>query len=145
MDDGSVNVDYTSPAAAQLWKTIEPIITLMSGKMKQFLGIFGVDEREQLNEETIEEEMPNIQTVKSLITRVQNNMENAVNDGEVEETGEHDTDDLNESKKDIPSLQFYNGVEGCIAVEKFQDCLSCKKIEDISQVTYDGIFSLELK
>eukprot|EP00978_Attheya_sp_CCMP212_P002729 scaffold5585_cov57-Attheya_sp.AAC.11 len=144
MDDGTVDVDYTSPAAAHLWNTIAaPIINLMSGKMKQFLGIFGVDDTmispfcktfenvnelrtvfllycppslqqqqngehtdtgEQLNEETIEEEMPNIQTVKSLITKVQNNMENAVNDDEVEETGEHDTDDLNDSENDIPIL-----------------------------------------
>ena len=44
MDNGSINVDYNSTEVAQLWNKIAPIIKLMSGKMKQFLGIFGVDE-----------------------------------------------------------------------------------------------------
>ena len=36
-------------------------------------------------------------------------------------------------------------MDGSISLEKFRDCLSCNKIEDISQLTYDGICSLELK
>ena len=44
MDNVSISVDYYSPAAAKLWNNIAPIINLMSGKMKIFLGNFGVDE-----------------------------------------------------------------------------------------------------
>ena len=41
-DDGSIHVDYNSPVVAQLWSIIKPIISMISGKMKEFLGIFGV-------------------------------------------------------------------------------------------------------
>ena len=37
--DGSIHVDYNSPAVVQLWDIIKPIINMTSGKMKQFLGI----------------------------------------------------------------------------------------------------------
>jgi hypothetical protein len=41
---GSIHVDYNSPAVVQLWDIIKPIINLTSGKMKEFLGFFGVKE-----------------------------------------------------------------------------------------------------
>ena len=44
MDYGSIEVDYDSPAVAKLWNNIAPIISLMRVKMKQFLGVLGVDE-----------------------------------------------------------------------------------------------------
>eukprot|EP00978_Attheya_sp_CCMP212_P000273 scaffold503_cov71-Attheya_sp.AAC.3 len=72
-------------------------------------------------------------------------MVNAINDDEIVETGDHDTGELDETERDFPSLKFYNAVDGSISLEKFHDCLSCNKIEDTSQLTYDGICSLELK
>eukprot|EP00978_Attheya_sp_CCMP212_P040445 scaffold221007_cov47-Attheya_sp.AAC.1 len=80
-------------------------------------------------------------------------MGNAINDDEIVETDHDDeiletdpgTGNLDENKSDFPSLKFYNAVDGSLSLEKFRDCLSCNKIEDISQLTYDGIFSLELK
>ena len=57
------------------------------------------------------------------MTIVQQNMENWINNGDgVKETGEHDMGGgINLSEKDIVSLQFYNGVEQCITMEKFQN------------------------
>ena len=49
--------------------------------------------------------MPNIETVKYFITKVQKNMEKC-DDGDVEKTGEHDTEDLNMNENDIASLQL---------------------------------------
>eukprot|EP00978_Attheya_sp_CCMP212_P037401 scaffold175918_cov57-Attheya_sp.AAC.2 len=72
-------------------------------------------------------------------------MVNAINDDEIVETGDHDTGNLDESERDFPSLKFYNAVDGSTSLEKFRDCLSCNKIEDISQLTYDEICSLKLK
>eukprot|EP00978_Attheya_sp_CCMP212_P002744 scaffold5622_cov70-Attheya_sp.AAC.2 len=100
---------------------------------------------EQSSDVDVENEMPNIETVKSLIATVQKNLANAINDDEIVETGDHDTGDLDETERDFPSLKFYNAVDGSTSLEKFRDCLSCNKIEDISQLTYDGICSLELK
>ena len=37
-------MDYISHVVSKLWDTIAPIINLMSRKMKQFLGVYGVDE-----------------------------------------------------------------------------------------------------
>eukprot|EP00978_Attheya_sp_CCMP212_P026765 scaffold88617_cov63-Attheya_sp.AAC.1 len=95
---------------------------------------------EQIIDVAVENEMQNIETVKSLIATVQKKMANAINDDEIVETG-----DLDETERDFPSLKFYNAVDGSTSLEKFCDCLSCNKIEDISQLTYDGIFSQELK
>jgi hypothetical protein len=100
---------------------------------------------EQITDVDVENEMPKIETVKSIIATVQKNMENAINDDEILETGNHDTGDLDETERDFPSLKFYNAVDGSISLEKFCDCLSCNNIENISQLTYDGISSLELK
>eukprot|EP00978_Attheya_sp_CCMP212_P019620 scaffold55228_cov62-Attheya_sp.AAC.13 len=72
-------------------------------------------------------------------------MANAINDDEIGETDHAGTDDLDETERDFASLKFYNAVDGSISLEKFHDCLSCKRTEDLSQLTYDGIFSLELK
>ena len=44
MNDGLINVDHNFPVFAQLFNIIAPIINLMSGEMKQFLGILGVVE-----------------------------------------------------------------------------------------------------
>eukprot|EP00978_Attheya_sp_CCMP212_P014747 scaffold37745_cov27-Attheya_sp.AAC.1 len=100
---------------------------------------------EKISDVAVENEMQNIETVKSLIAIVQKKTANAINDDEIVETGDHDTGDLDETEKDFPSLKFYNAVDGSTPLETFCDCLSCNKIEDISQLTYDGIFSLELK
>eukprot|EP00978_Attheya_sp_CCMP212_P016445 scaffold43071_cov88-Attheya_sp.AAC.1 len=100
---------------------------------------------EKISDLAVENEMPNIETVKSLIATVQNKMTDAINDDEIVETGDHDTGDLDETERYFPSLKFYNAVDGSTSLEKFRDCLSCNKIENISQLTYDGICSLELK
>ena len=41
---GDIHVDYNSPAAAQLWDIIKPIIYMTSGKMKELLEFLGVKE-----------------------------------------------------------------------------------------------------
>ena len=68
-------------------------------------------------------------------------MVNAINDDEIVET-DHFTGDLDETKTYLPILKFYNDVDESISLEKFRDCFSCNNIEGISQLNYDGIFSL---
>eukprot|EP00978_Attheya_sp_CCMP212_P028465 scaffold98330_cov28-Attheya_sp.AAC.2 len=55
---------------------------------------------EQINGVDVENEMPNIETVKSLIAKVQKNMANAINDDEIVET-DHGTDDLDETESGL--------------------------------------------
>jgi hypothetical protein len=103
------------------------------------------DRGEQINDVDLENEMPNIEKVKSLISKVQKNMANAINDDEIVETDHGSTDDLDETKSNFPTLKkFYIAVDGSISLEKFRDSLSCNKIEDISQLSYDGIFNIGL-
>eukprot|EP00978_Attheya_sp_CCMP212_P011654 scaffold28855_cov80-Attheya_sp.AAC.3 len=80
------------------------------------------DIQEQINDVDVENEMPNIETVKSLISKVQKNMTNAINDDEIVETDHDGTDDLDETERDFPTLKFYDAVDGSISLEKFHDC-----------------------
>ena len=181
---GYIHVDYNSPAVAQLWGIIKPIINMNSGKMKEFLGIFGVKENsispfcrtfvnanelrdafmlyfppiiqqqkqdkpindleEQISDVDVDNEMPNIETVKSIIEKVEKNMASAINDDEIVEP-DHYTGDLDYTERCFTSLKFHNAVDGSVSLEKFRGCFSCNNIEDISQLTNDGIYSLELK
>ena len=87
--------------------------------------------------------MPNIETVKYLISKVQKIMANEINYDEILGTY-HDTGGIDKTKRYFTSLVFYYAVDGSISLEKFLGCFSCNNIEDIFQLTYDGIFSLEL-
>ena len=85
-----------------------------------------------MNEESIEKEILDIETVKYLIRSVQQNRKKAINDdSDVEVTGGKNTEDFVMSENAIASLKFYNGVEGCIIMEKFQIFLPYKDLEDI--------------
>eukprot|EP00978_Attheya_sp_CCMP212_P026221 scaffold85793_cov40-Attheya_sp.AAC.1 len=59
---------------------------------------------EKISDVAVENEMQNIEIVKSLIATVQKKMANAINDDEIVETGDHDTGDLDETEKDFPSF-----------------------------------------
>ena len=57
--------------------------------------------------------MTNIETVKTLIKRKQQNMENTINtDADVEVTGEHDTEDINVSENYISSVNILMLLKG---------------------------------
>jgi hypothetical protein len=71
------------------------------------------DVGDQIIDVDVEKKMPNIEPVKSLISRVQKNMANEINDNEIVET-DHGTADLDETKRDFSSLKLYNAVDGSI-------------------------------
>jgi hypothetical protein len=84
-------------------------------------------------EKTVDNEMPNIERVQSLFSA------NSINDDAIVYQTDHATDDVDEIERDFPSLKFiimwmgpfyYGSIR---SLEKFCDCLSCKKIEDLSQ------------
>ena len=71
-------------------------------------------------------------------------MANAINDDEIIDT-DHDTGNIDETKRNFPRLKIYNAMDGSISLKYVCDVFSCNKIEDISQWTYDVIFILKLK
>ena len=54
-------------------------------------------------------------------------MANAINNDEILET-DHDTGDLDDTKRYFTSLKFYNSVDRSISLDKSRDFLSCNKI-----------------
>jgi hypothetical protein len=101
---------------------------------------------DDIGEEIVDEndnDLPKVETVQSLISKVQNNITNAINDDEIIED-EHCTD-VDEIESSSCGTEFYNAVDGSIAMERFPKCLSCKNIELISHLTLDGICSLEME
>ena len=84
----------------------------------------------------VNDEMPNIETLKYIIEKLQKNMASAINDDEILET-DNDTGDLDNTKRDFLSLNIYNAVYGSVSLDKFRDFLSCNNIEDVYQLTYD--------
>jgi hypothetical protein len=89
--------------------------------------------------------LPNVETVQSLISKMYNNMTNAINGNEIIVDGHHVGTYVDEIEGNSSSKEFYNAVDGgCIAMVQFQKCLLCNNIEVFSQLTLDIICALEM-